>query len=72
MSRGTRNERPAGISRRRHDQHGPAIKDAREWCGPVIDGKAPDGSATAAVNIRCLEGVDLAALKRVPYDGRSS
>jgi hypothetical protein len=26
----------------------------------------------AAINVRCLEGVDLAALKRVPYDGRSA
>jgi len=27
--------------------------------------------AMAAVNIRCLEGVDLAAIPRVPVDGRS-
>jgi len=26
----------------------------------------------AAINVRCLEGVDLAGLKRMPYDGRSA
>jgi hypothetical protein len=41
-------------------------------CAPFGFGKAPDGTATAAVNIRCLEGVDLTALKRIPYDGRST
>jgi hypothetical protein len=40
-------------------------------CAPFGFGTGPDGSATAAVNIRCLEDVDLAAVKRVPYDGRS-
>lgn len=40
-------------------------------CAPFGLGAAPDGSATAAINIRCLEGVDLAAVKRVPVDGRS-
>ena len=29
------------------------------------------GSPIAAINVRCLEGVDLSSLKRVPYDGRS-
>lgn len=41
-------------------------------CAPFGFGKAPDGSAMAAVNIRCLEGIDLAAVKRVPYDGRGA
>ena len=41
-------------------------------CAPFAFGKAPDGSATAAVNVRCLEGIDLPALKRIPYDGRSA
>ena len=40
-------------------------------CAPVGFGTAPDGKATAAVNIRCLEGVDLTSVKRVPVDGRS-
>ena len=40
-------------------------------CAPFGFGVAPDGTATAAVNIRCIEGVDLTALKRVPVDGRS-
>ncbi|HEY0962660.1 MAG TPA: GFA family protein [Pseudomonadales bacterium] len=40
-------------------------------CAPFGFGAGKDGAATAAVNVRCLEGVDLAAFKRVPYDGRS-
>jgi hypothetical protein len=40
-------------------------------CAPFGFGKDPSGAATAAVNVRCLEGVDLAAIKRVPVDGRS-
>ena len=31
----------------------------------------PGGAAMAAVNVRCLEGVELTTLKRVPVDGRS-
>lgn len=34
-------------------------------------GKGPDGSDTVAINVRCLDGVDLAALKTVPLDGKS-
>jgi hypothetical protein len=41
-------------------------------CAPFGFGTDPNGAPTAAVNVRCLEGVDLAAIKRVPYDGRSS
>ena len=40
-------------------------------CAPFGLGVAPDGAATAAINIRCIEGVDLASVKRVPVDGRS-
>lgn len=40
-------------------------------CAPFATGKRPDGAATAAINVRCLEGVDLGALKRVAIDGRS-
>ncbi len=41
-------------------------------CAPFGEGDGPvKGQAMAAVNARCLEGVDLSAIKRVPYDGRS-
>lgn len=40
-------------------------------CAPFGFGAAPDGRATAAVNIRCLEGIELSEVKRVPFDGRS-
>jgi hypothetical protein len=43
-------------------------------CGAAPFGMGTDqkGNAIAAINVRCLEGVDLAGLKRVPYDGRSA
>ncbi len=34
-------------------------------------GKRPDGADMVAVNTRCLDGVDLAALNRAPFDGRA-
>ena len=42
-------------------------------CGvqPFARGKMPDGSPAIAINIRCLEGVDLDALKPMPFDGRN-
>jgi hypothetical protein len=40
-------------------------------CAPFGLGHDPKGNATAAINVRCLEGVELTALQRVPYDGRS-
>lgn len=40
-------------------------------CAPFAAGKAPDGTATAAVNVRCLDGVDLSSVKRKQVDGRS-
>ena len=42
-------------------------------CGihPYGEGTDPKGNAMAAINARCLEGVDLATLKVVEYDGRS-
>jgi hypothetical protein len=42
-------------------------------CGtqPLAFTKNPKGADTAAINVRCLEGVDLAGLERIPYDGRS-
>ena len=33
-------------------------------------GKRPDGSPMVAINARCLEGVDVAALKVMPYEGK--
>ena len=32
---------------------------------------APDGTDTVAVNVRCLEGVDIESLKPTLFDGRS-
>ena len=42
-------------------------------CGmhPYGEGKGPDGSAMAAINIRCIEGIDLKAVPVVEFDGRS-
>lgn len=40
-------------------------------CAPFGFGKDPSGKATAAINVRCLEGIELTTLKRMPYDGRS-
>jgi hypothetical protein len=39
--------------------------------GPYAVGTDPKGKAMAAINVRCLEGVDVGALERVPFDGRS-
>jgi hypothetical protein len=43
-------------------------------CGmhPYGEGKGPDGKATAAINIRCLEDIDLDAIPVQRYDGRSA
>jgi hypothetical protein len=43
-------------------------------CGvqPFAFGKDPSGAEIAAVNARCLENVDLAALTRYQYDGKSA
>ena len=34
-------------------------------------GKSPDGSPMVAINVRCLEGLDLDALSPRRFDGRS-
>jgi hypothetical protein len=34
-------------------------------------GTRPDGKAMVSVNVRCLDGVDLAALNITPFDGKS-
>ncbi len=42
-------------------------------CGmhPYGEGTGPDGRAMAAINIRCLEDIDLAAVPVTHFDGRS-
>lgn len=42
-------------------------------CGihPFGEGAMPDGTPMAAINVRCLEGVDPASLKVQHFDGRS-
>lgn len=43
-------------------------------CGsaPFGRGRDPEGVATFAVNVRCLDGFDLSSVKKIPYDGRSA
>jgi hypothetical protein len=43
-------------------------------CGihPFGEGTAPNGDAMAAVNVRCLDGIDLAAIPVTQFDGLSS
>ena len=42
-------------------------------CGihPYAEGKDPKGNDMAAINIRCLEGIDLASVPVTHFDGRS-
>lgn len=42
-------------------------------CGihPYGEGKGPDGSEMAAINVRCIEGIDLEPIPVQHYDGRS-
>jgi hypothetical protein len=40
-------------------------------CQPFGMGSSPDGAQMAAVNLRCVDGIDLATLKRLPVDGRA-
>lgn len=42
-------------------------------CGvqPFARGRSPEGVETVAINVRCLDDVDVAALSPTPYDGRS-
>lgn len=39
-------------------------------CQPFGLGTGPDGTAMAAINVRCLEDIDLAQIKRVPVNGK--
>ena len=40
-------------------------------CAPFGTGKDPRGNEMAAINVRCLENVDLGALPVKEFDGRS-
>ncbi|HKP34463.1 MAG TPA: GFA family protein [Sphingomicrobium sp.] len=42
-------------------------------CGtqPFAQGKGPDGSPMAMINLRCVPEVDLEAIEKVPFDGAS-
>jgi hypothetical protein len=42
-------------------------------CGihPYADGTDPQGNRIAAINVRCLEGIDLASVPVTHFDGRS-
>ena len=40
-------------------------------CAPFGEGKKPTGEETGAINVRCLETVDLDTLTPVRVDGRS-
>ncbi|QHE89059.1 GFA family protein [Hydrogenophaga sp. BPS33] len=43
-------------------------------CGihPYGEGVDPKGNAMAAINLRCIEGLDLGAVKVTEYNGRES
>ncbi|MNO10174.1 hypothetical protein D3C81_2338590 [compost metagenome] len=41
-------------------------------CAPFGFGVGAKGEETAAVNVRCIENLDLNALTRIPYDGRNA
>jgi hypothetical protein len=40
-------------------------------CAPFAEGTTPDGRSMVEVNLRCVEGIDLAKLAIVPIDGAS-
>jgi hypothetical protein len=51
-------------------------KIAHRFCGDCgaqafAFGAGPDGKAMAAINVRCIDGIDLAALNPQKFDGRS-
>ncbi len=35
-------------------------------------GTAPNGAAMVAINVRCLDGIDLASITPVPFNGRDA
>jgi hypothetical protein len=42
-------------------------------CGilPFAQGKKPDGAEMVMVNVRCIDGIDIDALKPMQFDGRN-
>jgi len=42
-------------------------------CGsqPFSEGKGPDGSSMAMVNLRCVPAADLDGIEKIPFDGAS-
>ncbi len=40
-------------------------------CAPYAEGDDPSGKATAAINLRCLDDIDLAKVTITHVDGRS-
>ncbi len=40
-------------------------------CSPFSEGTDPDGNAMVAINLRCVEGLDLSRIKILPFDGAS-
>ncbi len=44
-----------------------------QTCGvePFARGSMPDGTEMVAVNVRCLDDVDIGALNPAPFDGKS-
>jgi hypothetical protein len=39
--------------------------------GAFSRGQTPDGKEVVAINVRCLDDVDVASLKTTPFDGKS-
>lgn len=54
------------------NKHVIAHQFCRTWgVEPFARGKRPDGQEMVAVNVRCLDDVDIATLSPTPFDGRS-
>jgi len=39
--------------------------------GSFSRGVGPDGKPVIAINVRCLDGIDIASLKLTPFDGKN-
>ncbi|ALN90424.1 GFA family protein [Lysobacter gummosus] len=63
---------PAEVGTYRFNKHSIDHHFCRN-CGiaPYSEASMPDGTPMTAINVRCLDGVDLTSLKIVPIDGRS-
>lgn len=40
-------------------------------CNPVSEGISPDGKSMCAINLRCVDGIDLNEVKITKFDGAS-